>query len=320
MLFPCVLFCFALFFYFFNAANIESEEDHLLSSSDTDLFISGINYEEIGGLLFSHDNTLFIPSVPYFFSSQVLGARRAEEREQIISYKAQGGDTLSSVAEKFEISENTIKWANGLTSNTISSGDELLILPITSVLYYVERGDTLGEIAHMHKAKAGEIISFNNIEDETKIIAGDRLIIPGGTPPPALQITAPSSRIASSFINPVPGGMITQGVHPYNAVDIHNPCGYPVVAAASGRVTETGYGSWPAGNYIKIDHGNVVILYAHMERIHVSSGSRVYQGQQIGTVGNTGHTIGRTGCHLHFDVLSRRIANPFSRYPVGSRP
>jgi len=131
---------------------------------------------------------------------------------------------------------------------------------------------------------------------------------------------SPRRTSSSSFINPVPGGVISQGVHSYNAVDIANACGSPLLSSASGKVVQVGRGTWPAGDFVKIDHGSTVILYAHMESIYVNTGEYVGGGQQIGTVGNTGRTVGRTGCHLHFDVLSLSIRNPFSHLPTGARP
>ncbi len=272
---------------------------------------------------FAEKNFILVESPPCFIEPQTLGVLGNEKRENIISYKVESGDNVSSVASKFGISPETIGWANDIKGNTLKENDELLILPTTGVMYYVEKGDTLSEIAKIHKAKAEDIADFNNI-NEKKIIAGDRLIIPGGTPPPppapTKRISSSARIIQSSFINPVPGGMITQRTHSYNAVDIYNHCGSPIVAAAAGRVTQTGRGSWPAGNFVKIDHGSVVILYAHMQNIYVNVGDYVSSGKQIGTVGNTGKTIGRTGCHLHFDVLSLKIRNPFAHLPIGARP
>ncbi len=312
----------AFVYFTVSDAFLDNEEDEKCIQSGNNLFIS---YEddvvvENDSILFAHNNSVFVDSFPYFIQTQVLGTRGVEERESIMSYRVESGDTVSIVADKFGISADTIRWANDIKGNTLKEGSELLILPVTGVMYYVERGDTLGEIASMHKAKTEDIITFNQIEGK-RIIAGDRIIVPEGSPPPPPSIkTAPSTRIVqSSFINPVPGGVITQGVHHYNAVDIYNVCGTSIVAAASGRVTQTGRGSWPAGNFIKIDHGTVVVLYAHMQDIYVKTGDYVAQGRQVGTVGNTGRTVGRTGCHLHFDVLSRRIRNPFAHFPVGTR-
>lgn len=87
-----------------------------------------------------------------------------------------------------------------------------------------------------------------------------------------------------------------------NAVDWNrsDDFGDPVVAAAAGTVTtadtvnDSGYGRW-----VVIDHGGgESTLYAHMDTVKVSVGDRVQQGDQIGTVGDTGNT---TGPHLHFE-------------------
>jgi murein DD-endopeptidase MepM/ murein hydrolase activator NlpD len=320
-----VLFFFSSFIYFMATETLFAErerETEAINGNDLFILSEDVLTEESENIPFTYESFILAESSPCFIKPQVLGIQGMEERENIISYRVEPGENISMIAEKFNISADTIRWANNIKGNTVKEEDELLILPVTGVMYYVEKGDTLSEIAKMHKAKIEDIIEFNGIEGK-KIVAGDRLIIPGGTPPPPppVRATTPAARIVqSSFINPVPGGMITQGIHPYNAVDIYNHCGTPIVAAAAGRVTQVGRGTWPAGNFVKIDHGSVVVLYAHMQSIYVSTGDYVSQGKQIGTVGNTGRTIGRTGCHLHFDVLSLRIRNPFGHLPVGSRP
>ncbi len=287
-------------------------------NSNVNLFLSAEeNSSYFDEITFIHSNSILASSAPYFVDYQVLGTQGVStERSGMVSYRVERGDTIESVANNFGITANTIRWANDI-GKSLKEGEELLILPVSGVVYYVEQRDTIGTIAERHKATTNNIVSFNNLErkeNDIPITPGQLLIIPGGNPPPT-----PIVRTAStSFINPVPGGVITQGIHFYNAIDIHKDCGSPVVASASGTVTEIGYGTWPAGNFVKINHGGVVILYAHLQDISVSRGSRVYQGQRIGTVGNTGHTIGSTGCHLHFDVLSRQIRNPLSYYRVGA--
>lgn len=278
--------------------------------STLDLFISLESGDsgEHQEIIFVEENSIVATSAPYFIEGQVLGSKT--ERRSIISYKVERGDTLTSVAKKFQISENTIRWANSITGSSLSVGDELLILPTTGVLYYVQRGDTMSEIARRHKADSGDIISFNNIKDETQIRPGDQLIIPGGE---RAAVTAPQRPIiySTGFVS-VTHGTVTQTSHARhsNAVDIANACGTPIYAASSGIVTKTGSDPRLAGNFVWIDHGNLNALYAHMRNIHVSPGQRVSAGQQIGTMGNTGYTIGATGCHLHFET--RGGSNPFS--------
>jgi murein DD-endopeptidase MepM/ murein hydrolase activator NlpD len=88
-----------------------------------------------------------------------------------------------------------------------------------------------------------------------------------------------------------------------------------VVAAAEGIVVDDGdLGGWNGGygNYLIIEHPNgSKTRYAHLEKIRTSIGTVVSQGEQIGTVGNTGKVHGTTGCHLHFEVVG--MANPFAK-------
>lgn len=111
---------------------------------------------------------------------------------------------------------------------------------------------------------------------------------------------------------PVRGGVITNGLHPVNAIDIGVPVGTPVYAAADGRVVVSrdlrtpggGYRSY--GRYITIDHGGFETLYAHLSQRAVGAGATVRGGARIGSSGNTGNS---TGPHLHFGAPG---ANPYS--------
>ncbi|MBM7541542.1 murein hydrolase activator EnvC family protein [Amphibacillus cookii] len=86
----------------------------------------------------------------------------------------------------------------------------------------------------------------------------------------------------------------------HNGIDIANEEGTPIYAAASGRVTRSAY-SQSYGNVIYIYHPdiNMSTVYAHLHTLGVSLGQTVSQGQQIGTMGNTGRSFGD---HLHFEV------------------
>jgi len=86
-------------------------------------------------------------------------------------------------------------------------------------------------------------------------------------------------------------------------IDIAAKRGSDVVAAAGGTVVFSGRKSG-YGNTVKIDHGNDrVTLYAHMDKVFVTKGQTLEQGERLGLVGRTGRT---TGPHLHFEL---RVAN-----------
>ena len=66
-------------------------------------------------------------------------------RFDIIDYEVAKGDTLGSIAEKFGISIDTIKWANSLKTEKLIPGQMLRIPPVTGIVYKVKAGDILAE-------------------------------------------------------------------------------------------------------------------------------------------------------------------------------
>lgn len=260
-------------------------------------------------------------SPPTIVSAKVLGSLLGSDfslsdRKETLEYEVQEGDTLSNVAEKFNISLNTVLWANDLTSRSlIKPGQKLIILPVSGLMHLVQNGENLGSIAKKYKAETEGIIDFNNLSETGEIFVGDLLIIPNGTMPVVTYQPTYAPLAASYFICPVPAPCrITQGLHSYNAIDFSNSkCAEPVYAAAGGEVQRTGYGN-VAGVYVRILHPNgVVTFYGHLSRATVAPGDSVYQGQIIGYVGYSGYTVpaGPAGCHLHFEVRGAR--NPFAK-------
>ncbi len=293
------------------------KEENLFLKSD----FSVINISE---MIVSQENTLYASSPLHIPGSiQVLGVKIEEPacRGDIISYKVEEGETINSIALKFGISSETVISANNIKGNSVKKGQDLVILPVSGVFHIAKSGDSVSGIAKTYQAEKKEILSCNEMEDE-KIFAGDILIVPGGKMPKpvassSVQSLPSSSPTGVSWIIPPASGVVSQGLHWHNAVDIANVCGAYVYAAAAGTVQQTGYHNI-AGNYVRILHSNgVVTFYGHLSRIRVSPGQRVSQGSLIGNIGNTGYTIGATGCHLHFEV--RGAANPLASYRVGHR-
>jgi murein DD-endopeptidase MepM/ murein hydrolase activator NlpD len=290
-----------------------------------------LNQEGRGKFDFPPFNTLqnnsFIGiSTPVNVSPQVLGALDGEisdsrgARNEIIEYTVQTGDALSSLAERFNISLNTILWANGLPSNSkIKAGQKLIILPVSGLVHHVKKGETIGGLASLYKAKTSEIIAFNDLPGGGEIFFGDILIIPNGQKPSLPTYRAAPSQVplaSSYFICPISSPCtISQGLHWYNAVDFtHGQCGEPIYAAAQGTVLKAKYGwNGGAGNYLTILHPNrVVTMYGHLATILVNPDQEVSQGQIIATMGGKPGTPGAgrsTGCHVHFGVSGAR--NPF---------
>jgi murein DD-endopeptidase MepM/ murein hydrolase activator NlpD len=86
----------------------------------------------------------------------------------------------------------------------------------------------------------------------------------------------------------------------HGGIDIANSIGTPVLAASDGVVISAGpYAGY--GNMVKIRHADgTLTLYGHNSAVLVDVGERVWAGDQIAKMGNTGNS---TGPHLHFEVL-----------------
>ncbi len=239
-----------------------------------------------------------------------------QESGEISLYVVRKGDSLSTIAAMFEVTPNTVLWANDLKSaKDIHPGDQLVILPISGVRHTVAKGETLASIVKKYKGDMEEVLSYNGLEKGAVVAVGTEVIIPHGVEaaPVRPSVTAPlrgggGPAIAGYYVRPIVGRK-SQGVHGYNAVDIAAPVGTPVVAAAGGTVTVARGFGWNGGygNYVVISHPNgTQTLYAHLSSVAVQQGLYVSQGQVIGLSGNTGKS---TGAHLHFEV--RGAKNPF---------
>lgn len=245
-------------------------------------------------------------------------------RSKIITYTIEKGDTLSSVAQKFGISEDTIKWANDLTDDSLSVGDTLQILPVTGVSYKVQSGDTVYTIAKKFATDAQKIVDFpfNDFANpETfSLVVGQILIVPDGiqpssqstyTAPVYAQVPQFTGAQSGNFIWPL-RGIITQYFSWYHTgLDIAGDVGTPIYAAKAGVVMEASCGwNYGYGCHVLLDNGgSFSTMYAHMvQQPSVSVGQSVAQGQLIGLRGSTGRS---TGPHTHFEIrIGGHVVNP----------
>lgn len=254
-------------------------------------------------------------------------------RQDIQQYIVHSGDTVLAIAAKYGLNPETILWANSAIEqdpDKLSIGDQLNILPVNGVLHVVKPGDTLSSLTEEYKVSLTDITGYKaNKLDSTDVAlnVGEQLVIPGGTKvfvqPQYANVATTSdvpdnaSKGAGSFSWPTSGEISQKYWSGHPAVDISSWTGNPVKAADSGYVAlASSGGSWNTGygNYIIIDHGNgFSTLYAHLSSVFVKPGENVARGEQIGLVGNTGHS---TGPHLHFEIRYQGVQrNPTTYLP-----
>jgi LysM repeat protein len=108
------------------------------------------------------------------------GQDQSPGSDQISVYVVHTGDTLPAIAKMFGVTQNTIIWANNLKNGKISVGDQLVILPISGVQYKVVKGDTLSSIVKKTKGNLDDILSYNNLQSDSKLAVGDTVFVPDG--------------------------------------------------------------------------------------------------------------------------------------------
>lgn len=250
-----------------------------------------------------------------------------KQRDLKTTYIVQDGDTVSSIASKYGLKEETILWANNLDKKSkLKLNQELVILPGDGILHKVSKGETIYSISKKYDAEPQPIVDFpfnTFVNDETFALAiGQEIFVPEGVMPTE---AAPRTGLASRRQTPDAGsvtasgafvwptaGQISQGFSWYHrGIDIANRAAPDILAADSGTVTISG---WPDnGGYgmrVIIDHGNgFQTLYAHLQATYVQVGQTVARGDAIGKMGSTGRS---TGTHLHFEIRQGgNFVNPF---------
>lgn len=251
-----------------------------------------------------------------------------EYRDRIVEYTVQAGDTVSTIAEKFGVTVDTIRWQNNLASrDAIKVNQVLEILPLSGVTHKVRKGDTVYSIAKKYDVDAQAIVNypFNVfVNDETfELAIGQVLVVPGGVKPEEVQwspvarvrqVTPDAGTVVASgqFVWPAQGSITQYFAWYHKALDIANRAAPPILAADSGTIVVAGWlDNYGYGNRVIIDHGNGLrTLYAHLSRIYVNVGQTVNRGDAIGQMGSTGRS---TGTHLHFEVIQNGTTiNPLS--------
>jgi surface antigen len=113
----------------------------------------------------------------------------------ILTYTVKDGDTISSLSANFNITSDTIKWANNITDeNSIKPGSKLIILPVSGILYAGTGSDDIGELASRFQSNAALIDSFNSLDGKSPA-EGQNIVLPDGIKP---SVVAPVAQVAAT--------------------------------------------------------------------------------------------------------------------------
>ncbi len=95
------------------------------------------------------------------------------------TYVVVGGDTLDSLAQKFGVTSDSIRWSNNMVSSRLEVGKEIVVPPTNGFLYTVKSGDSAQSLSSRFSANKDKLVAFNDTEI-TGLVEGSKIFIPGG--------------------------------------------------------------------------------------------------------------------------------------------
>lgn len=201
--------------------------------------------------------------------------------------------------------------------------------PPAGPIHVMREGDTLWQISVWHRADLAGIIRWNAGVDPRRLFAGQRILVPNGTPMPSRPTAtartrattptrstpAPNPSNSSRHLWPLPiSETITtrfSAAHP--GIDIAAPSGTTVRAIAGGTIVWAGWKTNGGGYVVVIRHPDgMTSTYNHNRGVAVRRGDVVTAGQRIAWVGASGWA---TGPHLDLRVeMGGRLVDPLALY------
>ncbi len=261
------------------------------------------------------------------------GFCRPAAAEPLSLYITAAGDTVEDLSRLSGVEASLLAAMNNVPAEESLPGGVLLRLP-EQPLFRVElqAGDTFWSIAQDFHISLEQLLSLNDLTEQSIAYPGQSLLIPLGEEISAVSgsaltmeeetawvAMALASRLGEvSFAWPLSGvitspfGNRSRGWH--SGLDIAADRGTPIGAVAAGQVIEAGWKNDAYGYAVMVRHDRrLVTLYAHCDQLLVEEGQWVTQGEALGLVGLTGNT---TGPHVHLEVrLNGECVDPLEYLP-----
>lgn len=247
------------------------------------------------------------------------------------SYTVKKGDTLSSVADDYDVTEKEIMAHNpDINRKKLEVGSELTIVTSGSMVTYEstelvtytekidyevveEKTDEMyeGDEDVQQKGKKGSRLVTAKVQKVNGKTSTKTPVVEVVEKKPKKEVVLvgtaerPPTIGDGKFRIPVDGTYRVSSEfgwrwgRNHNGLDMACSVGTNIVAADGGTVTWAGY-KGTFGNLVIIDHQNgYETYYAHNSKLLVKAGDKVYEGQHIAESGNTGRS---TGPHCHFEI------------------
>ena len=101
----------------------------------------------------------------------------------VIQYIVKEGETLQTIAARFGLTIDQIRWSNNLSTSDINPGQNLLLPSIAGIAYKIKNGDTVESLAQKYGSSIEAIIAVNDLEKNNELKQDSIIVIPNGVLP-----------------------------------------------------------------------------------------------------------------------------------------
>ena len=118
----------------------------------------------------------------------------------VVEYHVGEGETMDTIASKYGITTDQIRWSNGKKNTDVAVGDVLYIPSVSGIVYTVKAGDTIDSIIERYGSTSAEIIALNDLE-VSGISEGMRILLKDGSLPEKErpEYVPPAPRIINTY-------------------------------------------------------------------------------------------------------------------------
>jgi len=125
--------------------------------------------------------------------------RDVSSSKEIISYEVKWGESIGSIAEKFNVTRNSIFWANNFADDyIIHPGDIIKVPPVSGLIHEVKSWETLNGIANKYDVDSEDIMRQNLLLSAGDLKSWDTIIVPGAIKIIPKPVVAPAQAVAKS--------------------------------------------------------------------------------------------------------------------------
>lgn len=105
-----------------------------------------------------------------------------ETVKAVTQYTVKEGEDVATIAAANNVSEQSIRWSNGLKDNNVAAGTVINIPAVDGVIYTVKDGESLQAIADKYQSSSDAIVTLNDIKDDA-VVPGEVILLPDGVLP-----------------------------------------------------------------------------------------------------------------------------------------